>query len=123
MQEEEIVRVDTRDRNNLLDYLRYYSLDLLYNRMYSVSWTPLKDIVVEKHNESETPLIVDVNKSWVKYLFEPEIPFSAHITRSADIGKARSVWAISALLSANRWSRIYGYHTSANCTAYSYDNM
>ncbi len=99
MQEEEIVRVDTRNRNNLLDYLRYYSLDLLYNRMYSVSWTPLKDIVVEKHNESETPLIVDVNKSWVKYLFEPETPFSAHITRSALSDEAQRYLRRSSYLS------------------------
>ncbi len=83
MQEEEIVHINTRNRNNLLDYFRYYSFDLLYNRMHSISWTPLKDIVVEKHNESEMPLIVDINKSWVKNLFEPETPFSAHITRSS----------------------------------------
>lgn len=83
IQEEEIVRTDTRNRNNLQDYLKYHSSDLLYNRMATIEWNPLKDITFKKRSDSDMPLITDLNKSWVKYLFEQDASFSKHINRQS----------------------------------------
>lgn len=76
--EEEIAKADMSKRGNLFDYLLVYSGSLLLNRLNNVSFSSIKKDIKDK-NSDKTPMIIDANKSWVKYLFQPDFAFNPHI--------------------------------------------
>ncbi len=76
--EEEIVKADMSKKSNLINYLFVYSSSLFLSRFSNVFISPMKEI--QDKNTDKTPIIIDVNKSWVKYLFNPKQNFDSHIT-------------------------------------------
>jgi len=78
--EEEIAKVDLSNKNNRYDFIKTYIMDLVYNRAYNLFYSPLKDKDLNINDKNKEPIIVDTDKSWVKYLFERDEKFNSHIT-------------------------------------------
>jgi len=76
--EEDIAKADMDKRNNKKNYITLYLMDLLYNRTYNIFYSQLKDKIINSNDSKNSPLIVDIDKSWVKYLFDQDKPFTSH---------------------------------------------
>jgi len=81
--EEEIVKADMGNKNNKYDYFLLYATEFLYSRLYNINFS-VKDISLKEKDLNRSPMMVDRNKSWVKYLFEPEAGFQSWV-KSADL--------------------------------------
>ena len=78
--EEDISKADMSNKNNKNTFLTMYFMDLLYNRTYNIFYSQLKDKTLKGITITKAPLIIDNDKSWVKYLFEHNKTFNSHIT-------------------------------------------
>jgi hypothetical protein len=95
--EEELARIDLSNKNNRRRYMLFYGLDLFLYRI-SAAYNPFsKDANPINLPAIKQPFIIDRNRSWVKYLFNPDAEYSRHIT-SANLTKEeqdylkRSAW-------------------------------
>jgi hypothetical protein len=82
--EEELAKVDLSNKNNFSDFMKYYFVGLFAHRSLNI-YNPFKkgDVNVSKNVSIEKqPLIIDGNRSWVKYLFEPETNYQRHIMKT-----------------------------------------
>lgn len=77
--EEELAKADLSNKNNLFNYLQLYSMELLMRRGAN-TYNPFKKDV-KQHNiaEEKQPLVIDRNRSWVKYLFNPDAEYQRHV--------------------------------------------
>ena len=98
LMEEEIARVNLRNRNNLFSYLLLYFPELFHNRTADV-FASNRDVRMSDRPEYRQPLIIDRNRSWVKYLFRPEMPYQRHV-QQADLTSEEQRF----LRNSNRWS-------------------
>jgi hypothetical protein len=98
LMEEEIARVNLHNRNNFLNYWLFYLPELFHNRAGSIS-TSKRDIKASDRPEQRQPLIIDRNRSWVKYLFNPEADYQRHVMQ-ADLSDEEQRY----LRRSNRWS-------------------
>jgi hypothetical protein len=77
--EEELAKVDIHNNNNSGNYLMLYWLELLGHQIANINNQSKKDVKQSNKAESRQPLIIDRNKSWVYYLFNPEMEYLRHI--------------------------------------------
>lgn len=79
MLEEELAKIDLSNKNNLIDYLLLYAIELLGHREANI-YNPFKKEVkqVDKPEEQQ-PLIIDRDRGWAKYLFDPDAEYQLHV--------------------------------------------
>ena len=77
--EEEIARIDLSNRNNLLTFMQLYWLELLVSRSLNIYSASRRDVRTSNRSEERQPLIIDRQRSWVKYLFRPEAAYQRHV--------------------------------------------
>jgi hypothetical protein len=95
--EEEIARIDLSNRNNLINYMLLYLPEIWSFRLEALHSN--KDIKESDKSETRQPLIIDRNRSWVKYLFNPETSYQRHIMQ-ADLSDEEQRY----LRRTNRWA-------------------
>jgi hypothetical protein len=79
--EEELAKVNLKNKNNQRDFLQLYLTELLLHKSFAV-YNPFgKDKKAFSTNENKQPLIIDRNRSWVKYLYKPDTEFNRHVTQ------------------------------------------
>ncbi|MDR0333860.1 MAG: carboxypeptidase-like regulatory domain-containing protein [Dysgonamonadaceae bacterium] len=81
LMEEEIAKVNLRNRNNFLNYVLLYFPELFHNRTVDI-FASKRDIKASDRTKQRQPLIIDRNRSWVKYLFNPETDYQRHIMQA-----------------------------------------
>ena len=79
MIEEELAKVDLSNKNNWFNYWQLYAMELLGHRGTNIYNPFKKDVKQINKPEEQQPLIIDRNRSWVKYLFNPETEYRRHI--------------------------------------------
>lgn len=77
--EEDLAKADLSNRNNLINYLQLYAMELLMHRGTNTYNPFKKDINPRDMSEEKQPLIIDRNRSWVKYLFNPGAEYQRHV--------------------------------------------
>ncbi|MDR2809927.1 MAG: carboxypeptidase-like regulatory domain-containing protein [Tannerellaceae bacterium] len=102
--EDELAQVDLSNQNNKRSFVELYGLELFLHR-FALTYNPFsKDKKTPGVSEDKQPVMIDRDKSWVKYLFEPEAEYNRHI-RSENLTKEeRSYLKRSAWLS---WINIF----------------
>ena len=98
LMEEDIARIDLSNRNNLLNYILLYFPELFFNRTADI-FASRRDVRAPDRPEHQQPLIIDHNRSWVKYLFRPEAAHQRHV-RQDDLTSEEQRF----LRNSNRWS-------------------
>ena len=98
LMEEEIAGVNLRNRNNLVNYVLLYLPELFHNRIADI-FVSNRDVRAFNGSEYRQPLIIDRNRSWVKYLFRPEEAYQRHV-RQDDLTSEEQQF----LRRSNRWS-------------------
>lgn len=84
MIEEELARIDLSNKNNWINYIQLYAVELLLHHETNI-YNPFKKEVKQVDKpEKQQPLIIDRNRSWVKYLFNPDAEFQRHV-QSGDL--------------------------------------
>lgn len=79
LMEEELAKIDLSNKNNWLNHLQLYATELLGHRGTNI-YNPFKKNVKQINKpEEQQPLIVDRNRSWVKYLFYPDAEYQRHV--------------------------------------------
>jgi len=80
LMEEELVRVNFIHGMNSRNYLFLYWMELLQHRAVNlINPFRRRDVRQSNNAENQQPLIIDRGRSWVKYLFNPEMEFQRHI--------------------------------------------
>ncbi|MDO5524363.1 MAG: carboxypeptidase-like regulatory domain-containing protein, partial [Bacteroidia bacterium] len=77
--EEELAKADLSNKNNWFNYLQLYSMELLMHKGTNTYNPFKKDVKQHDITEEKQPLIIDRNRSWVKYLFNPDAEYQRHI--------------------------------------------
>ena len=77
--EEEIAKIDLSNRNNQYSFRMLYWVELFLGRAMNIYNPFKKDMKQFDKSEEKQPLIIDRNRSWVKYLFNPEMGYQRHI--------------------------------------------
>jgi hypothetical protein len=95
--EEELAKVTLSNKNNLRDFIQLYFMELFLNKSYTIYNPSGKDKKAFTNAEDKKPLIIDRNRSWVKYLYEPEYEYNRHIahdklTKDEQKYLKRSAW-------------------------------
>jgi hypothetical protein len=80
--EEDLAKTDLSNKNNRYSYITLFCLELLAYRAMNLDNLARRDIVPSNKPENRLPLIIDSRKSWVNYLFNPEMEFQRHIQKS-----------------------------------------
>jgi len=78
--EEELARVNFMHGMNVRSYVFLYWMELLQHRIVNLI-SPFRTRELRPFNgaENRQPIIMDRGRSWVKYLFNPEMEFERHI--------------------------------------------
>ncbi|MDO5665835.1 MAG: carboxypeptidase-like regulatory domain-containing protein [Bacteroidia bacterium] len=77
--EEEFAKIDLSNKNNLVNYLQLYGMEL-FMRKGTNTYNPYKkDVKQTDKPQEKQPLIIDRNRSWVKYLFNPDAEYQRHV--------------------------------------------
>ncbi|WP_298647799.1 hypothetical protein [uncultured Proteiniphilum sp.] len=79
MIEEELAKIDLSNKNNWFNYLQLYAMELLGHRGTNIYNPFKKDVKQINKPEEQQPLIIDHNRSWVKYLFNPDVEYQRHV--------------------------------------------
>jgi hypothetical protein len=95
--EEELAKVDLSNANNKRAFIDLYFLELFFHKGFTIYNPFAKDKKSMNISENKQPLIIDRNKSWVKYLFEPDEAYNRHIVKDNLTDEAqrylkRSAW-------------------------------
>ncbi len=77
--EEELAKADLSNKNNWFNYLQLYSMELLMHKGTNTYNPFKKDVKQHDITEEKQALIIDRNRSWVKYLFNPDAEYQRHI--------------------------------------------
>ncbi|MCL2416617.1 MAG: carboxypeptidase-like regulatory domain-containing protein [Bacteroidales bacterium] len=81
--EEELAKVDFRHGMNAQNYLFLYWTELLQLRVVNlISPFRTREVRTFDGPENRQPIIMDRGRSWVKYLFRPEMDFQRHIQQA-----------------------------------------
>jgi hypothetical protein len=96
--EEEIAKIDLSNRNNWINYVLLYTPQIWAFRLNDIFHSN-KDIKESNKPETRQPLIIDRNRSWVKYLFNPEMNYRRHVMQ-ADLSDEEQRY----LKRTNRWA-------------------
>jgi hypothetical protein len=80
--EEQLAGCDLGNAVNKWRMYNYYYSSLLIKKYYQLYSYTKKDIKEKAWSETKQPIIIDKNRSWVHYLFNPNAPFKRHITQS-----------------------------------------
>jgi hypothetical protein len=78
--EEKLARVDLSNINNKFNYVFLYGVELLSHRESNVFWGLGSEPQTSNFSENKQPLIIDPQKSWIKYLFEPGFGYKRQVT-------------------------------------------
>ena len=90
MIEEDLAKIDLSNKNNQYEYFKQYLPMLFYYRSSNIYNPFLRDKKVHTDiSEAKQPLIIDRNRSWVKYLFNPTVEYQRHVKR-ADLTEQES---------------------------------
>jgi len=78
--EEDLAKIDLSNRNNRYSFVMLYWTELAQHRiMNAIDPFGKKDTKPSDKPENKQPLIVDRGRSWVTYLFNPEMDYLRHI--------------------------------------------
>ncbi|MDR3340331.1 MAG: carboxypeptidase-like regulatory domain-containing protein [Candidatus Symbiothrix sp.] len=97
--EEELAKVDLSNKNNKAILFELYFLELFMYRSLTIYNPFEKDQKSINVSEEKQPLIIDKNRSWVKYLFEPEAEYDRHVLQDNLSNEAQRYLQRSAWLS------------------------
>lgn len=87
--EEELAKADLSNKNNKIAFVHIYGLELALHRIFN-TYDPFgKDKKQFDTFEKQQPLIIDRNRSWVKYLFNPDVEYQRHV-KKADLTEQES---------------------------------
>ncbi|MDR3217717.1 MAG: carboxypeptidase-like regulatory domain-containing protein [Dysgonamonadaceae bacterium] len=95
--EEELAKVDLSNKNNQAIFFDLYFLELFMHRSLTI-YNPFgKDRKSINVSEEKQALIIDRNRSWAKYLFEPDAEYNRHVLQDNLSNEAqqylkRSAW-------------------------------
>ncbi|MDR2533477.1 MAG: carboxypeptidase-like regulatory domain-containing protein [Tannerellaceae bacterium] len=95
MIEEDLAKIDLSNKNNLMDYIRYYAMELAISRLGNI-YNPFAK-GAGAYSSDNRRLITDYSRSWVKYLFEPDADYRNHIlgtdlSAGEELFVKRSAW-------------------------------
>ena len=82
LMEEELAKVDLSNKNNKYNWAILYAMRLFWNRGMSLSDPFEKDVKQSNKPEEKQPILINRNRSWVKYLFSPETEYQRHIKKA-----------------------------------------
>lgn len=77
--EEELARIDLSNRNNEVTFINVYLMELYLHKIFNTYNPFAKDKKQLSTSGAKQPLLVDRNRSWVKYLFNPDAEYQRHI--------------------------------------------
>jgi hypothetical protein len=97
--EDELAQIDLSNRNNKKKFMELYLIRLFLHKL-SVTYNPFANNKKTLNvSEDKQPIMIDRNKSWVKYLFEPDAEYNRHIMKDDLADEAQSYLKRSAWLS------------------------
>jgi hypothetical protein len=98
--EDKLAQADLSNKNNKRSFLELYLVELFSHRL-STTYNPFaKDRKTPDNiSEDKQPIMIDRDKSWVKYLFEPDAEYNRHILNENLTDEERGYLKRSAWLS------------------------
>jgi hypothetical protein len=97
--EDELAQADLSNRNNQISFVELYVMELFWHR-FSIVYNPFaKGRKTPGASGPGQPVIVDRDRSWVKYLFEPGAAYGRHILNENLTAEERGYLKRSAWLS------------------------
>jgi hypothetical protein len=97
--EDELVQANLSNRNNRRSFWELYWVELFIHKL-SMAYSPFaKDRKTLDVSEDKQPIVIDRDKSWVKYLFEPDAEYNRHILNENLTGEEQRYLKRSAWLS------------------------
>ena len=77
--EEELAKIDLSNKNNRHSYMMLYWMELFSYQVMNIDNLSRKDVRPSNKPEDRQPLIIDRRRSWVHYLFNPEMDYQRHV--------------------------------------------